>query len=305
MTLFCSMCHSGDDQIIEITRNVTGVLGEDVYLGCTYLGDSEIISAQWKRLSLSKVKFKILAGVLSDKLFSRDADISIPDSSTNLTVKMRVSSVEAEGEYICEFSSFEESFPDSMTLTVVGKTTYWWARYSFVHLLWNLGRSAAAQVQLLWHAWGHAYVKGNNIFIYLSNHSPAWCTNPGERRDHQWHRLPVGVLLCCRGQTHTSDQLAGQQPFSFRIPLYCGHEWNSSLRRHLHPEQHRPPPHSPPGGRQCDLRGPTSDPPSATTHHSAGGNLRYAHIHSVGISAVVKAGHIYIARERTVSRIVF
>ncbi|XP_042271047.1 uncharacterized protein si:ch211-149e23.4 isoform X1 [Thunnus maccoyii] len=114
----------GEEQILEITKNVTGVLGEDVYLSCSYLGESEIINAQWKRqiIANSKVKARRLVGFLAEnKTFCYDESFSYPDSLTNLTVKMRVSGVEAEGEYICEFSSNEEDVSDSVILTVVAR----------------------------------------------------------------------------------------------------------------------------------------------------------------------------------------
>lgn len=114
---------SGEENILDIAHNVTGILGEDVYLTCTYLGDSEIVSAQWKRQVDSKVKSRRLAGFTGHRLFSLDDDISAPDSSTNLTVRMRVSRVEAEGEYTCEFSSLEETISDSVMLTVAGEWT--------------------------------------------------------------------------------------------------------------------------------------------------------------------------------------
>lgn len=124
----------GEEQILEITKNVTGVLGEDVYLSCSYLGESEIISAQWKRqiIANSKVKARRLVGFLAEnKTFCYDESFSYPDSLTNLTVKMRVSSVEAEGEYICEFSSNEEDVSDSVILTVVGKPEWIMHLFSF------------------------------------------------------------------------------------------------------------------------------------------------------------------------------
>ncbi|XP_068571384.1 hemicentin-2 [Cebidichthys violaceus] len=110
----------GGERIVEITHNITAFLGEDVYLSCSYLGESEIQSAEWKRQVNSKNKFKRLAGFVHGKPFSRDY-ISEPDSLTNLTVKMEVSSVEAEGEYICEFESEEELYSDSVYLTVVAR----------------------------------------------------------------------------------------------------------------------------------------------------------------------------------------
>ncbi|KAF3847526.1 hypothetical protein F7725_020554 [Dissostichus mawsoni] len=97
----------GEESIIEITHNITAVLGEDVHLRCIYLGESQIQSAEWKRRTNSKIKFKRLAGFADGKPFSRD-NVSIPVSLTNLTVHMQVSSVEVEGEYICEFRSEEE-----------------------------------------------------------------------------------------------------------------------------------------------------------------------------------------------------
>lgn len=116
------LCVSGPDgeQIIEITRNITAVLGEDVYLRCRYLGESEIQRAQWKRQFNSRVKSKRLAGFSNGHPYSRE-DFTHPDSVTNLTVRMNVSSMEVEGEYICEFESEEEDYFDSVFVTVVGK----------------------------------------------------------------------------------------------------------------------------------------------------------------------------------------
>lgn len=117
-----SLCVSGPDgePILEITQNVTAVLGEGVYLGCRYLGKSEIVSAVWKRQINSKVKSKGLAGFSNGEPFSRNG-FSDPESLTNLTVKMNVSNVGVEGEYNCEFESKEEYYSDSVFLTVVGK----------------------------------------------------------------------------------------------------------------------------------------------------------------------------------------
>ncbi|TKS80762.1 hypothetical protein D9C73_014865 [Collichthys lucidus] len=88
---------------IELIRNVTGLLGEDVYLSCRYIGESEVFSAKWKRQINSKVKsnsaqYRRIAGAISNHLFGRDG-FSKPASATNLTVKVNVSSVEVEGEY--------------------------------------------------------------------------------------------------------------------------------------------------------------------------------------------------------------
>ncbi|KAM6932765.1 uncharacterized protein PEZ65_007867 [Lycodopsis pacificus] len=107
----------GGEGIAEITH-ITAILGEDVDLSCSYLGESEIQSAKWKRRINSENKFQRLAGIVNGIPFSRSIYISEPDSLTNLTVKMKVTSVEAEGEYICEFESDEEQYPHSVYLTV-------------------------------------------------------------------------------------------------------------------------------------------------------------------------------------------
>lgn len=116
----------GGELFLERTH-ITAVLGEDVYLGCRYVGESKIESAQWKHKISSKANSKVkskkrLAGFVEGKPFSRD-DFSKPDSVTNLTVRMNVSSVEAEGEYICEFESDEDNYSESVFLTVVGKSS--------------------------------------------------------------------------------------------------------------------------------------------------------------------------------------
>lgn len=117
--LYCSSGLDGEP-LVEITHNVTAVLGEVVYLGCRYLGQSEILNAKWIRQINSKVKSKGLSGFLNGQPFSRN-DFSEPDSVTNLTVKMTVSSVDVGGEYICEFESEEGYFSDQAFVTVVGE----------------------------------------------------------------------------------------------------------------------------------------------------------------------------------------
>uniref|UniRef100_UPI0037E90F19 uncharacterized protein n=1 Tax=Semicossyphus pulcher TaxID=241346 RepID=UPI0037E90F19 len=107
----------GVELVVDITH-ITAVLGEDVYLRCRYTGESELLSATWKRRINSKSKSKSLAGFNKDELFSRHSDFSKPESVTNLTVRMNVSSVDAEGEYICEFESDEASYSDSVIVTV-------------------------------------------------------------------------------------------------------------------------------------------------------------------------------------------
>ncbi|XP_069017603.1 uncharacterized protein [Embiotoca jacksoni] len=106
--------------IIEISPNITAVLGEDVYLSCIYLGNSEIQSAKWKRQFNSESTAKRLAGFQNGKPFSRD-NFSYPESPTNLTVQMRVATVEVEGKYICEFESLDDDFLASVFITVVAR----------------------------------------------------------------------------------------------------------------------------------------------------------------------------------------
>lgn len=109
---------------MEIDRSVTGILGEDVYLRCRYLGRNDIVDALWKRQSDSRVKTKRLTGYNGKKAFNKDTDFSVPASPTNLTVRMNISSLDVEGQYTCTFVSDEEDITDSMTLTVLGKSAW-------------------------------------------------------------------------------------------------------------------------------------------------------------------------------------
>nr|XP_046245035.1 uncharacterized protein si:ch211-149e23.4 [Scatophagus argus] len=109
-----------EEQIIELTPNVTAVLGEDVYLTCRYLGKTEILGAEWKSQINSKIRSKRVAGFFNGKPFARNG-FSEPESVTNLTVKVNISSVEVEGEYTCEFKSLEEDYIVSVFLTVVAR----------------------------------------------------------------------------------------------------------------------------------------------------------------------------------------
>lgn len=116
-------CVSGldEEQHIDIIKNITGFLGEAVYLRCRYQGKDEIIGAQWKRQINSNVKK--LAGFASNGVPYSFNDFEKPDSITNLTAKMIVSTVEAEGEYICEFETVGVYYSDIVFLTVLGKSS--------------------------------------------------------------------------------------------------------------------------------------------------------------------------------------
>ncbi|XP_064830924.1 uncharacterized protein LOC135546431 isoform X2 [Oncorhynchus masou masou] len=110
------------EEDMEIDRNVTGILGEDIFLRCQYLGQNDITDASWKRPdSRMKRSMKKLTGYKNNKAFSKDPDFSTPASPTNLTVKMRVSTLEAQGEYTCVFASDEEEITNSMFLTVLAR----------------------------------------------------------------------------------------------------------------------------------------------------------------------------------------
>ncbi|XP_038817698.1 uncharacterized protein LOC120018552 [Salvelinus namaycush] len=110
------------EEDMEIDRNVTGILGEDVFLRCQYLGQNDITDASWKRPdSRMKRSMKKLTGYKNNKTFSKDPDFSAPASPTNLTVKMRVSTLEAQGEYTCVFATDEEEITNSMFLTVLAR----------------------------------------------------------------------------------------------------------------------------------------------------------------------------------------
>lgn len=109
-----------EDPIFEISRNVTAVLGEDALLVCVYRGNSEIFGADWRRQINSKVKSKGLAGFKNKAPYGRNG-FSEPDSMTNLTVRVQVQSLDAEGEYTCEFELEEEYYSNSIFLSVVGK----------------------------------------------------------------------------------------------------------------------------------------------------------------------------------------
>ncbi|XP_054901446.1 uncharacterized protein si:ch211-149e23.4 [Poeciliopsis prolifica] len=113
---------SGEEPATVIAHNATGVLGEDVYLRCEYLGAGQIQKAEWKLKLNSQNKFRRLVRFSqpNQKPFTRE-DFSEPASLKNLTVRMRVSSVEAEGEYMCEFENEEENSFSIIFVTVLAK----------------------------------------------------------------------------------------------------------------------------------------------------------------------------------------
>lgn len=103
----------------EPFESITAVLGKDMYLSCIYLGDDPVDSSEWKQQISSKKK-KRLAGFINGRPFQRD-NFSLPVSLTNLTIQIRVTGVEVEGQYTCEFESLEDTYTGTVIVTVVGK----------------------------------------------------------------------------------------------------------------------------------------------------------------------------------------
>ncbi|XP_029922105.1 uncharacterized protein LOC115369615 [Myripristis murdjan] len=112
---------AGEEAEVETVRSITALLGDEVYLSCIYLGENEISGAHWKRQSNSKKKMMRLAGFNGDRPYSFDPNFSEPASRTNLTCKVNISSVEAEGEYTCVFDSDEYEIIGKTTVTVVAQ----------------------------------------------------------------------------------------------------------------------------------------------------------------------------------------
>lgn len=102
-----------------ISSNVTAVLGEDMSLSCRYLGESQIQNAEWRRQVQGK--YKRLAGFSNGEPFSRN-NFTVPDSPSNLTIYKRVSGVDDEGKYVCEFKEEEDILDVSIYVTVIGKS---------------------------------------------------------------------------------------------------------------------------------------------------------------------------------------
>lgn len=94
-----------------------------MYLACRYLGNSTIEKAIWQKQVSASRKSKPVAGFINNNSISHSG-FSVPDSITNLKVKMSVSSVEAEGQYNCEFESEVESYSGNVFLTVQGEKNY-------------------------------------------------------------------------------------------------------------------------------------------------------------------------------------
>ena len=106
---------------VEVQSDPVAVLGEEVYLRCLYHGNASITGSAWKRHRGGRVHR--LAGFTNGTAFRRStATLSFPASPTNLTVRMRVSGVDVEGEYVCVFESQDREFNKTVNLQVHGRS---------------------------------------------------------------------------------------------------------------------------------------------------------------------------------------
>ncbi|XP_016124013.1 uncharacterized protein [Sinocyclocheilus grahami] len=125
LAMVLNLAHSRDMQDsetreLDLDQTVTGILGEDVYLHCLYIGQSSILFSSWNRIDSSN-KAKKMAGYKSSaKSFARE-NFDIPASITNLTVKVNVTSFDQEGEYTCVFDSDEDETKETMFLSVIAR----------------------------------------------------------------------------------------------------------------------------------------------------------------------------------------
>ncbi|KAL6470882.1 hypothetical protein MHYP_G00195320 [Metynnis hypsauchen] len=108
-----------DRRNIVLEQNVTGVLGEEVYLHCLYKGPNGITYSSWNRLVTTSEK-KMAGYRYHGMPFNKDS-FSTPASITNLTVKVGIDSLDMEGLYTCSFSSDEEEIKEAMFLTVIAR----------------------------------------------------------------------------------------------------------------------------------------------------------------------------------------
>ncbi|KAM9318316.1 uncharacterized protein KZ484_022617 isoform 2-T2 [Pholidichthys leucotaenia] len=108
-----------NDTNLDISHNIIAILGEAIYLNCSYVGESQIERVELKRYITSK-KAKRLAGFSNGKIFN-NGNFSIQASSAYLRVLMNVTSVEVEGKYSCEFESGVDNFFSTLFITVIAR----------------------------------------------------------------------------------------------------------------------------------------------------------------------------------------
>ncbi|XP_050985026.1 uncharacterized protein si:ch211-149e23.4 isoform X2 [Labeo rohita] len=119
---FCRDMQDSDSETRDLVldQTVTGILGEEVYLRCLYTGQSEISFSSWNRFDSTK-KAKKMAGYKAGGNSFKRENFDVPASSTNLTVKVNVTSFDQEGEYTCVFDSDEHEIKDTVFLSVVAR----------------------------------------------------------------------------------------------------------------------------------------------------------------------------------------
>lgn len=98
-------------------QQVTGVLGEEVYLRCLYAGQNNISQSFWKRSTSSSKMAGYRFGCIP---FYKD-NFYAPASCTNLTVKVSIGSLDMEGTYMCVFDWPDAETAASLTLNVIGE----------------------------------------------------------------------------------------------------------------------------------------------------------------------------------------
>ncbi|KAG9264872.1 hypothetical protein AMEX_G21209 [Astyanax mexicanus] len=120
--MFSDLCQSLESPGLErrgivLEQDVMGVLGEEVYLRCLYTGNETVMFSTWNRVN-SETNSVMMSGFkYANKAFSKES-FSIPESQTNLTVKVGITSVTMEGRYDCAFTLEENIIKESLFLTV-------------------------------------------------------------------------------------------------------------------------------------------------------------------------------------------
>ena len=112
----------GGGSEVEVQSDPVAVLGEEVSLRCLYHGNATITASAWRRHRGARAHR--LAGFTNSTAFRhRTPRVAFPPSPTNITVRMRVSGVDAEGEYICAFQSQDSrEFTKTVFLRVHGRS---------------------------------------------------------------------------------------------------------------------------------------------------------------------------------------
>ena len=123
-----SEADGGGGSEVEVQSDLVAVLGEEVYLRCLYHGNASINASAWTRRRgahlhrLAGFTNGTAVGLSAAAAAAAAASVSIPPSPTNLTVRMRVSGLDAEGEYVCTFESQDQEFTKTVNLRVHGRS---------------------------------------------------------------------------------------------------------------------------------------------------------------------------------------